>query len=125
MVYRWLIGPAMKKGFLRIPHRGFQLSIVLADEQGRPTTADGVMRIKISGLNFETTVNVKKEDFSGDVIKPFGDKLVEQFVYCYRHLEPIAYERAGHKLEVWFTPKGSSQTLYYVDEPSPYVGGVF
>ena len=123
MVYRWLIGQTVKKGFLGIGYREFQLSVVLADEQGQPMPADGVMRIKISGLKFETTVNVKKEDFVSGVVKPFGDKLLEQFVFCYRHLEPIAHERSGNKLEVWFTPKGSKQSLYYIDEPNPYSGG--
>ena len=129
--FGWLDGPTVIKRpdggglFSKKEHRGFAIAIILADEAGRQTTADGTFRLKLnlrpSGLRWrklEKEIGVNKAEFSLHEFR--GLAVTYDWAFIYRHHEPILYDYrdflsdSGYLVfhyDVWFKPTGG-QELY-------------
>lgn len=129
--FGWLDGPTVIKRpdggglFSKKEHRGFAIAIILADEAGRQTTADGTFRLKLylrrPGLGWrklEKVIGVSKAEFSLHEFR--GLAVTYDWAFIYRHHEPILYDYrdlfsdpnyCAFHYDVWFKPTGD-QELY-------------
>lgn len=119
----WPDGPTVNKrpasgGWFKKKHRGFAVAIILADEAGNQTTADGVFRLEIripapnlfGGRKLKKEISVSKDDFA---LHEFRYGIVtHDWAFIYRDHEPVLYDQYGllndsfdrYYYEVWFNP---------------------